>query len=167
MTLPAFVASALLACCGPQGSAPPAANWPQPGMNETHAGYNALETSLGAGNVGKLVQRWSFPTGGQIAAPIVVQDGIAFVSSADGYLYAIKAGTGAQVWRFQTFTEWIDVQRRSRSCRALTSSSACLVDGKRTTKRHLCVTDFERNPRLELLPRLSCALRRPAWRPRR
>lgn len=104
MTLPAFVASALLACCGPQGSAPPAANWPQPGMNETHAGYNALETSLGAGNVGKLVQRWSFPTGGQIAAPIVVQDGIAFVSSADGYLYAIKAGTGAQVWRFQTFT---------------------------------------------------------------
>ena len=28
-----------------------------------------------------------------------------FVNSADGYLYAIRAGTGAQVWRFRTFTD--------------------------------------------------------------
>jgi eukaryotic-like serine/threonine-protein kinase len=74
-------------------------------MNEAHTGYNALETSLSSGNVGKLVQLWSFPTGGQIAAPIVVQDGIAFVNAADGYLYAVRAGTGAQVWRFRTFTD--------------------------------------------------------------
>ena len=103
--LSAFIASALLACCGPSGSAPAPVNWPQPGMNEAHTGYNALERSLGAGNVGELAQLWSFSTGGQIAAPIVVQDGIAFVNSADGYLYAVNAKTGVQAWKFRTFTQ--------------------------------------------------------------
>lgn len=74
-------------------------------MSETHSGYNRVETSLDAGNVAKLAQLWSFPTGGPIAAPIVVQDGLAFVNSADGYLYAVNARTGAQAWKFQTFTD--------------------------------------------------------------
>ena len=98
--LSAFIASVLIAVVAPAN-----ADWPQPGMSETHAGFNKLETALGAGNVGKLVRRWSFSTGGQITAPIVVQGRVAFVNSADGYLYAVNAETGAQVWKFRTFTD--------------------------------------------------------------
>ena len=96
----------LLACCGPQGVAHISAfaQWPQPGINEGHTGYNPLETILGAGNVGKLAQEWSFSTGGRIASPIVVKDGVAYVNSADGYLYAVNVRTGTQMWKFQTFT---------------------------------------------------------------
>ncbi len=101
----AYVASALLACCGHRGGAALSAAWPQPGMGETHAAHNALETTLGAGNLDKLRQLWSFPTRGTISAPIVVQGATAFVSSADGFLYAVNARTGAQMWKFQTFTD--------------------------------------------------------------
>ncbi|MGB8520410.1 MAG: PQQ-binding-like beta-propeller repeat protein, partial [Candidatus Tumulicola sp.] len=101
----AYVASALLACCGHRGGAALSAAWPQPGMSETHAAHNALETTLGAGNLDKLRQLWSFPTRGTISAPIVVQGATAFVSSADGFLYAVNARTGAQMWKFQTFTD--------------------------------------------------------------
>ena len=98
--LSAFIASALIAVVAPAN-----ADWPQPGMSETHAGFNKLETVLGAGNVGKLERRWSFSTGGQITAPIAVQGKVALVNSADGYLYAVNAETGAQAWKFRTFTE--------------------------------------------------------------
>jgi len=80
------------------------ANWPQQGVNAAHTGYNTLEKTLGVGNVGSLTQLWSFPTGAQLTAPILVQNGIAYINSADGYLYAVNAATGAQVWKFQTFT---------------------------------------------------------------
>lgn len=95
--LASLIASALVA------SAPVAANWPQPGMDQTHVGYNKLEATLGVHNVGRLAKRWAFPTGGQISAPIVVADGVAFVNSADGYLYAVNARTGVQIWKFRTF----------------------------------------------------------------
>jgi glucose dehydrogenase len=98
--LPALVAGALIAAV-----VPASADWPQPGMDETHAAFNKVETSLGAGNVGKLARRWSFATRGQITAPIVVQGSLAFVNSADGYLYALNTGTGKQVWKFRTFTD--------------------------------------------------------------
>ncbi|MBV8372092.1 MAG: PQQ-binding-like beta-propeller repeat protein [Candidatus Eremiobacteraeota bacterium] len=78
-------------------------NWPQQGMNPAHTGYNAHETTLGAGNVGGLTQLWSFPTGGQIMAPVLLQNGVAYVNSGDGYLYALNATTGAQLWKFQTY----------------------------------------------------------------
>lgn len=104
MTLSGLILSALLACC-PGRAAAAAADWPQPGMNETHAAHNLAESSLTIANVGKLVELWSFHTGGPITAPIVVQGGIAFVNSADGYLYALNARSGAQAWRFRTFTD--------------------------------------------------------------
>ena len=97
-----FVASALFACCGNRAMTP-AADWPQPGMTETHAAHNVSEKSLNASNVGKLSQLWSFKIGGRIAAPIVVAGGTVFVNSGDGYLYAVNATTGAQQWTFRTF----------------------------------------------------------------
>ena len=119
----ALVLSVLVAGCGPQTGSPSlpsaqfanssastraipggGASWPQQGVTAAHTGYNTLETMLGVGNVGNLAQLWSFPTGAQITAPILVQSGIAYINSADGHLYAVNATTGAHVWKFQTYT---------------------------------------------------------------
>lgn len=114
---------ALLAGCVPHGGALPAAGaatvvsgariapavagsgqWLQQGMNPAHTGYNSAETTLGIHNVASLAQLWSFPTGAQITAPILIANGVAYVNSADGYLYAVNATTGAQIWKFQTYS---------------------------------------------------------------
>ena len=113
---------ALLASCSPHGGSLPSpgtqpfssrpssvaapattANWPQQGINAAHTGYDALETTLGVGNVSTLTQKWSFATGAQISAPILVQNGVAYINSADGYLYAVNATTGVQIWKFETY----------------------------------------------------------------
>jgi outer membrane protein assembly factor BamB len=78
-------------------------NWPQQGLNAAHTGYNAAEKSLGIGNVGTLALRWSFPTGAQITAPILIAGGVAYINSSDGYLYAVDAATGVQIWKTQTY----------------------------------------------------------------
>jgi outer membrane protein assembly factor BamB len=80
-----------------------AINWPQQGMNAAHTAFNASEKTIGTGNVANLAQLWSFPTGAQISAPILIEKGVAYVNSADGYLYAVNATTGAQIWKYQTY----------------------------------------------------------------
>lgn len=77
--------------------------WLQPFYNGAHTGFNTLETTLSRTNVSGLTQLWSFATGGQIADPILVQNGVAYFNSGDGYLYAVNATTGALVWKYQTY----------------------------------------------------------------
>ncbi|MEQ8841690.1 MAG: PQQ-binding-like beta-propeller repeat protein [Acidimicrobiales bacterium] len=81
----------------------------------THAGgpdrqfFNADEQWLTAESVGRLVERWRFPadavvTASPSVADVAMTDGssrrIVFVSSWDGFIYAIDWATGAEVWRF-------------------------------------------------------------------
>jgi outer membrane protein assembly factor BamB len=77
--------------------------WLQPFLNGAHTGFNTLETTLSRTNVSGLTQLWSFSTGAQIEDPILVQSGVAFINSGDGYLYAVNATTGALVWKYQTY----------------------------------------------------------------
>jgi outer membrane protein assembly factor BamB len=72
-------------------------------MNAAHTGYNAAEKHVGAGNVSTLTLKWSFLTGAQILAPILVEGGVAYVNSGDGYLYAVDAGSGTLIWKYQTY----------------------------------------------------------------
>ncbi len=46
--------------------------------------------------------RWEFQTGGQIRRPPAVVDGVAYVGSDDGNLYAISVQDGLEQWRFAT-----------------------------------------------------------------
>lgn len=46
--------------------------------------------------------KWKFPTGGPIKSSPVVVDGIAYVGSNDGHVYAINGKSGAQVWKLKT-----------------------------------------------------------------
>jgi len=45
---------------------------------------------------------WKFKTSGPIRSSAVIDDGLVFVGSGDGRVYAIELRTGNQVWRFQT-----------------------------------------------------------------
>src|SRR4249920_3521611 len=71
-------------------------------------GYDAAETALGTGNASGLHQLWSAAVGGVVTSqPLVVPDvhvgggtaTLVVVGSANGYVYALKAGTGALIWK--------------------------------------------------------------------
>lgn len=44
---------------------------------------------------------WRFDTGGEVYSTPVIAGGILYVSSKDGFLHALNAGTGQEVWRVQ------------------------------------------------------------------
>jgi outer membrane protein assembly factor BamB len=44
---------------------------------------------------------WSYTTGGRIDSPPTYYMGLALFGSADGYVYALRANDGVQVWRFR------------------------------------------------------------------
>jgi outer membrane protein assembly factor BamB len=48
---------------------------------------------------------WKFQTGGPIMSSPVVAAGMVFVSSTDGYLYAVNVTTGAKMWEFWIGTD--------------------------------------------------------------
>src|ERR1700704_2130316 len=46
--------------------------------------------------------KWTFKTGGRVYSSPAVADGVVFVGSADGNLYAVDAAAGTQKWKFTT-----------------------------------------------------------------
>ncbi len=45
--------------------------------------------------------KWKFHTGGKIFSSPAVSNGVAYVGSTDGNLYAVDVATGAQKWKFE------------------------------------------------------------------
>ncbi len=50
----------------------------------------------------KVVQKWVFPTGGPVASLPIIVDGMLYVGSQDGKVYALDASTGRQKWALPT-----------------------------------------------------------------
>ncbi|HEX4331255.1 MAG TPA: PQQ-binding-like beta-propeller repeat protein [Usitatibacter sp.] len=46
--------------------------------------------------------RWAFPTGNRVVSSPVMQGGTLYFGSDDGYVYAVDAATGRQVWKRAT-----------------------------------------------------------------
>ncbi len=46
--------------------------------------------------------KWKFQTGGKVISSPAVADGMAFVGSTDGNVYAVDLESGAQKWKFET-----------------------------------------------------------------
>jgi outer membrane protein assembly factor BamB len=67
-----------------------------------HTGNAGDNTTLPEGTL-----KWTFPTGGAIHSSPAVADGIIYVGSRDGNLYALDAATGEQLWAFKT-NSWVD-----------------------------------------------------------
>ncbi|HEY1708483.1 MAG TPA: PQQ-binding-like beta-propeller repeat protein [Rhizomicrobium sp.] len=77
--------------------------WPQIGYNPEHTGYNPQEVILTKANVPNLVTSGLFATGGQIIDQPVVADGVAYVNSTDGNLYAFDLAAKKIKWQFYSY----------------------------------------------------------------
>jgi outer membrane protein assembly factor BamB len=68
-------------------------DWPQFHYNAARSGATAFPAPAANTTI------WSFRTGGPVNESPAVADGVVFVPSADGYLYALNYSTGAQIWK--------------------------------------------------------------------
>ena len=77
-------------------------NWYTGGRDQDGTYYSPL-TMLNAQNVGRLGFAWQYDLGapmrGQEATPIVI-DGVMYTSGTWGYVYAVDAATGRELWRY-------------------------------------------------------------------
>jgi outer membrane protein assembly factor BamB len=58
---------------------------------------NPYEKVLNVNNVGNLHKKWSYTTGSDVESSPAVANGVVYVGSEDGNVYALKASTGANV----------------------------------------------------------------------
>jgi outer membrane protein assembly factor BamB len=74
--------------------------WRQFRFDPLRLGVNASETILSPSTVAGLKQKWTFPTPrGRVVASAVVEQGVVYFVSGDGFVYAVNATTGARIWR--------------------------------------------------------------------
>ena len=61
---------------------------------------NPFENVLNVHNVKNLKVKWSYTTGGNVGTSPAVANGVVYVGSADGNVYALNASTGAKLWSY-------------------------------------------------------------------
>ncbi len=121
---PHLLAALILLCAGWLTTT--AADWPTFLADGQRSGASAGETTLTTGNVSQLVSKWTYKTGGPIAASPTIVGGVVYVGSWDGYEYALDAVTGALKWK--TFLG-ITTGQSGCSPQTLGVSSAAAVTG--------------------------------------
>jgi quinohemoprotein ethanol dehydrogenase len=82
-------------------------NWYTGGRDQAGTYYSPLR-QIDAGNVKRLGFAWQYDLGtpqrGQEATPIVV-DGVMYTSGTWGYVYAVDAATGKELWKYDPHAE--------------------------------------------------------------
>ncbi len=78
---------------------PGGANWTSAGGDRQNTRSQPSESKLTVGNVGGIVEKWEFATGGDVSATPAVYDGHVYVPDWAGNLYALNAKTGALEWQ--------------------------------------------------------------------
>jgi outer membrane protein assembly factor BamB len=78
-------------------------NWPEYRDNPSHTGDNTAENTLGTSNVNMLTANTPFPTQGAVESSPAVVNGVVYVGSTDGNVYAITTANPPQkLWSFTT-----------------------------------------------------------------
>ncbi len=91
-----FVVAVAVSACSPSATqTPPATTAPPPTATPAPA-YSPRDSAQ---------LTWSFETKGAIWGSASVRDGVVYVGSNDGSLYAVDAKTGARKWQFETAGE--------------------------------------------------------------
>jgi outer membrane protein assembly factor BamB len=115
-----FLSMGVVAAAGPvqasPGAAPQAAvDWPQFRFDDNHDGVNPFETAITKKNVRFLAQTWQAQLGDIVTfSSPVVADGVVYIGSSDGRLWAYPAGgCGASLcntplWRSSDLAQIID-----------------------------------------------------------
>lgn len=73
-------------------------NWPKLGEGNHNQSANLYENVLSPSTVSGLDLLWNVTTGNQIYASPAIFNGILYIGSTDGNIYAVNAATGAKVW---------------------------------------------------------------------
>jgi outer membrane protein assembly factor BamB len=76
-------------------------DWSQYGYDPAHTGDNPYENTLGIGNASTLHIAWSGITGARATAPAVA-DGVVYMGSFDGAIYAFNAAQNLELWSTAT-----------------------------------------------------------------
>jgi len=84
-----------------QTSSPSSADWTE-FMRDNMQRWNPYETVLNVNTVGNLKLKWSFTTGAEIHSSPAVTNGVVYLGSGDGILYALNASTGVKLWSYKT-----------------------------------------------------------------
>lgn len=72
-------------------------NWPMFNHDLSHTGFSTSTAP-------KINQTlWTFTTGGAVETSPAVVDGIVYVGSDDGYVYALNAANGSLIWKYNTY----------------------------------------------------------------
>ncbi len=74
-------------------------DWSQFRFGPDLDGVNLYENVLNRSNAGRLDLKWTFPTRYEVIGAAVF-DGAVYFGSGDGNVYAVEAGTGAELWSF-------------------------------------------------------------------
>jgi serine/threonine protein kinase len=82
-------------------------------LQRTH--FNPVEQALSPNTVPHLVPYWNAQTGGVINSSPVVADGVVYVGSDDGNLYALNSTNGTKLWAFSTGKKIISSPAVTRS----------------------------------------------------
>ena len=69
-------------------------NWAQYGYGPARTGYNPDENVLSASAVPRLALAWRFSTGNEVFSSPAVVNGVAYLGSLNGAVYALNAATG-------------------------------------------------------------------------
>jgi quinohemoprotein ethanol dehydrogenase len=103
-------------------------NWFTLGRDENQTYFSPL-SMINEGNVGRLGFAWTYDLGtsrGQEATPIVV-DGVMYTSGTWGFVYAVNAATGKEVWKFDPQA---DPRAARNPCCDLVNRGVALWKGK-------------------------------------
>src|SRR6266700_5357180 len=86
----AFVSATL--CAAQSNNAPATVNWPMYNGNPARTGFNRFETTINPTNARNLIQSWVGIMGDLVdmSSPVVV-NGVVYIASFDGKLYAFNA----------------------------------------------------------------------------
>jgi len=72
--------------------------WPQFGQNNSNTSGNHLESAISPTTVANLKMKWKFTTKGDVSARPAVVDGVVYFPDWGGYLWAVNASTGKEIW---------------------------------------------------------------------
>jgi len=101
LSVPLLVAGGVAAAAPPGApSTGPANQWSVAGADLSNSRNQPHEHILGPGNVGGLTVKWKFATatGSGVWATPTVANGVVYAPDSAGFLYAIDARTGHQLW---------------------------------------------------------------------
>ena len=68
------------------------------GYNAAGTRHDPTEKVLNSANVGTLVKNWSYATGNVIESSPTIVNGVLYITSEDGHLYALNSTTGTLLW---------------------------------------------------------------------